>query len=181
MVFFLPRLRYKGWQIDVVIDLCFSLVVCYGEKRRQGWVVKECKMLNGQRRGWRWDVCSVVSLKTFRIALLGLTLKLGHLVTAWEWIPQNSSGAAFRVCLETEHQGCNHIGYCYSACSLSLSLFCPLTLSLSESLNYGELSHLAHLGHCKFRCCLLFWRRVCKWRRARKYLEFYIMNFASSD
>lgn len=45
-IFLHAWLRYKGWQIYIVMNFCFFFpVVCCWEKRRQGWVVKECKML----------------------------------------------------------------------------------------------------------------------------------------
>lgn len=67
---------------------------------------------------------------------------------------------------ETKLQICNLIQLCYcnSASSPSIYfLFFPHTLnySFSESLNYGELSNLAHLDSLKIGCCLLFWSWAC--------------------
>ena len=54
-VFFLPWLRYRGWQIDVVTDLCFSPVVCYGEKSaKDEWLKSVRCWPGGWGRGWRW-------------------------------------------------------------------------------------------------------------------------------
>lgn len=112
-------------------------------------------------------------------------------VMAWKWIPQNSSGAAGRVCLafmgRQDIQGCNQATATLPTLSLflyfGLLLSLSISLSLSESLNYGELSHLAHLGHQKIGCCVCcfgkwFVSSSQLWMTQRKaYLAHSIVNF----
>lgn len=137
-VCFLLCLRYRGWQIDVVIVLYFSPVVYFGEKRHQGWVVKECWTNEGGRVvfGCLFSCFSEI----YVIAPVGSTLTPGHVrhglevnSTEFQW---SCLPCLFGFYGETGRHICNRmlLGYCYSAYSLSLFVFIFL-LSLSQSLN----------------------------------------------
>lgn len=155
---FLAWLIYKGWQIYTVMNFCFSL-----------WFVAERKDVKDEWlksvKCWRLGVWSVVSLKMFLNAPFDSTMppnQVQHsLEVSFSEFQWYCRPCLFGFCGEWGHQRCKLIGYYYSACSpcwFPLFFFllsaCSLNLSLCQPLNYRELSHLAHFGHQKIRCCV---------------------------
>lgn len=117
------------------------------------------------------EVGCLVSCCSENVAPVGLTLTPGHLRHGLE-----VNSTEFQWCCwprlfgfhgETGHQGCNQIGYCYSAYPLSLSIFCPLTLSLNLSLPVWVTKLWRIIPFSSFWLsedlilCLLFRRMVC--------------------
>lgn len=103
----------------------------------------------------------VVSLKTFVIAPVGSTPTPGHLRHG---VQGNST--EFQWCCSPcwfglyGRQDMKDVIRYANTTLRTLSLFLhfvlllSLSLSLSESLDYGELSHLAHLGYQMIGCCV---------------------------
>lgn len=185
MVYFLPWLRCRSWQIDVVAVMDSFPLWSIAERKgaKDDWLKRE------EGRGWWLGGCFRCLFSCFSeicvIAPVGWTLTVTHVHHSRE---VNSSEfqwpcwpRLFDFYGERGHQICNEIikGYCHSAYPLPFSFFIVFSsrvnrwiIKLCGIIQFSSLWPSEDRTRFVFLAVGLFPRRCCKWQQNQTFMHF---------